>query len=245
MLRPCPEHGADQVRSCRWCRHVLAMPVVRPSEVTPPLSVYEASRLAPHIRKTKRRPHLTKGQDAGIWKVEGRVDLLKLLWRDGYSGSQIAKRLGGVSRNAVIGKIHRLGLSGRATRFRTKESKPRQPRKRCTPFNQPQRPASVALFKTEPYTPPIKPHIPEAERKTLLQLEDKDCRFPVTDEAPHAFCGRAKIAGLPYCEDHARICFVPPHPRAGRPQPPGPLYRKGVLTGQIVPPVHLHELEDV
>ena len=47
------------------------------------------------------------------WTSE-RVDLLKKLWLDGLSASQIAAELGGVTRNAVIGKVHRLGLSGRA-----------------------------------------------------------------------------------------------------------------------------------
>ena len=47
------------------------------------------------------------------WTDE-RVELLKKLWAEGLSASQIAGRLGGVTRNAVIGKVHRLGLSGRA-----------------------------------------------------------------------------------------------------------------------------------
>ncbi|HEY9218643.1 MAG TPA: GcrA family cell cycle regulator, partial [Phenylobacterium sp.] len=46
--------------------------------------------------------------------TEERVEILKKLWQDGLSASQIAKQLGGVTRNAVIGKVHRLGLSGRA-----------------------------------------------------------------------------------------------------------------------------------
>ena len=52
------------------------------------------------------------------WTDE-RVELLKKLWADGLSASQIAGRLGGVTRNAVIGKVHRLGLSGRATSSRS------------------------------------------------------------------------------------------------------------------------------
>src|SRR4051812_7734622 len=66
------------------------------------------------------------------WTDE-RVELLKKLWQDGLSASQIAKQLGGVTRNAVIGKVHRLGLSGRAT-----PSKPQR-----TVFKSP-RPARVA-----------------------------------------------------------------------------------------------------
>ena len=53
------------------------------------------------------------------WTDE-RVELLKKMWGDGQSASQIAKELGGVTRNAVIGKVHRLGLSNRATTSSTK-----------------------------------------------------------------------------------------------------------------------------
>src|SRR5512145_522569 len=58
------------------------------------------------------------------WTDE-RVELLKKLWAEGLSASQIASRLGGVTRNAVIGKVHRLGLSGRATTSRMKSHRPR------------------------------------------------------------------------------------------------------------------------
>ena len=47
--------------------------------------------------------------------TEERVEMLKQLWTDGLSASQIARKMGGVTRNAVIGKVHRLGLAGRAT----------------------------------------------------------------------------------------------------------------------------------
>src|SRR3954469_12301115 len=64
------------------------------------------------------------------WTDE-RVETLKKLWLEGHSASQIAKQLGGVTRNAVIGKVHRLGLSGRATPSqpqRTTFKAPRTPR---------------------------------------------------------------------------------------------------------------------
>ena len=54
-----------------------------------------------------------QGQKTMMWTDE-RVELLKKLWADGLSASQIAAELGGITRNAVIGKVHRLGLSGRA-----------------------------------------------------------------------------------------------------------------------------------
>ena len=57
------------------------------------------------------------------WTDE-RVELLKKLWGEGLSASQIAGRIGSVTRNAVIGKVHRLGLSGRATTSRMKTTAP-------------------------------------------------------------------------------------------------------------------------
>src|ERR1700754_798832 len=57
--------------------------------------------------------------------TEERVAELKKLWAEGHSASQIAKRLGSVTRNAVIGKVHRLGLSGRATPSRPVKRPPR------------------------------------------------------------------------------------------------------------------------
>jgi GcrA cell cycle regulator len=59
------------------------------------------------------------------WNDE-RVELLTKLWAEGLSASQIAGRLGGVTRNAVIGKVHRLGLSGRATSSRSSSPRPRR-----------------------------------------------------------------------------------------------------------------------
>src|SRR5688572_26204656 len=66
----------------------------------------ESYRIARGRIRTKR--------EAGMGWTDERVELLKKLWQDGLSASQIAKQLGGVTRNAVIGKVHRLGLSGRA-----------------------------------------------------------------------------------------------------------------------------------
>ena len=61
------------------------------------------------------------------WTDE-RVELLKKLWADGLSASQIAGELGGITRNAVIGKVHRLGLSGRAKSPSSSAPRPRKPR---------------------------------------------------------------------------------------------------------------------
>ena len=62
------------------------------------------------------------------WTDE-RVELLKKLWSDGLSASQIAAELGGITRNAVIGKVHRLGLAGRAGPARAERPRNAMPRK--------------------------------------------------------------------------------------------------------------------
>jgi len=160
------------------------------------------------------------------WTDE-RVELLKKLWGEGLSASQIAGRIGAVTRNAVIGKVHRLGLSGRATTSRMKTHRPR-PRlaspanaKRLVAkprFQQIGNPALRALYQpdAEPYQQPLEElDIPMAERKSIQTLTECSCRWPIGDpQTPEFhFCGKGKVRGLPYCEFHARRAFQPPQPR--------------------------------
>src|SRR5262245_35373691 len=139
------------------------------------------------------------------WNDE-RVELLKKLWAEGLSASQIAGRLGNVTRNAVIGKVHRLGLSGRATTTRLKTHRPRL-RPPGAAGNVPTvkrmakpRMASVGntafreLYRldAEPYVPSAEELvIPLAERKTIQTLAESHCRWPIGDpqEADFHFCG--------------------------------------------------------
>lgn len=164
------------------------------------------------------------------WNDE-RVELLKKLWAEGLSASQIAGRLGGVTRNAVIGKVHRLGLSGRATTSRMKMLRPRNrqavvpgaPAKRPTAvakprFTQSGNPALRALYhpEAEPFIPSVEElDIPMNERKSIQSLSECSCRWPIGDPqlADFHFCGKNKVPGLPYCEFHARRAFQPPQAR--------------------------------
>jgi GcrA cell cycle regulator len=155
------------------------------------------------------------------WTDE-RVDLLKRLWSEGLSASQIAGRLGSVTRNAVIGKVHRLGLSGRATTSRMKSHRPRTrmanvKRPVKSRFVQSGNPAVRALYMdVEAYVAPAEEiEIPLAERKTIQTLGECSCRWPIGDPqtAEFHFCGRNKVPALPYCEVHARRAFQPVAPR--------------------------------
>ncbi|MEO1718599.1 MAG: GcrA family cell cycle regulator [Pseudomonadota bacterium] len=154
--------------------------------------------------------------------TDDRVETLKKLWAEGLSASQIAGRLGGVSRNAVIGKVHRLGLSGRATTSRNKQSSQRArigtikrpPRQR---FAQTQNPALKALYSPDALADLDQQDldIPAEKRVKLVELTESCCRFPIGDpQSPEfGFCNRKKADGLIYCETHARRAFQPPQAR--------------------------------
>lgn len=91
------------------------------------------------------------------WTDE-RVELLKKMWGEGQSASQIAKELGGVTRNAVIGKVHRLGLSNRATTAAKPDAKAKaapktEPKPKATPRSS--EPAAKADAPMEPAPKPL------------------------------------------------------------------------------------------
>ena len=155
------------------------------------------------------------------WTDE-RVEMLKKLWGEGLSASQIAGRLGGVTRNAVIGKVHRLGLSGRATTSRPRPQRSRNriatPKRASKPrFAQSGNPALRSLYQGEgeAYVSPAEEfEIPLEERKSLQDLTEDSCRWPIGDpQTPEFhFCNKNKVPGLPYCEHHSRRAFQPRFP---------------------------------
>ncbi|WP_342640779.1 GcrA family cell cycle regulator [Rhodoligotrophos ferricapiens] len=158
-----------------------------------------------------------------MWTDE-RVDLLKRLWTEGLSASQIASKLGEVTRNAVIGKVHRLGLSGRGTPSRTQHARPRtKTRQAPTSGKITQFPTlGATALQVQPEAVPEAPPAPQPqpirqvysssnEGVNILQLSDKTCRWPVGEPGTDSFhfCGCAPKSGLPYCDKHARIAYQP------------------------------------
>jgi GcrA cell cycle regulator len=151
--------------------------------------------------------------------TDDRVETLKKLWTEGLSASQIAKQLGGVTRNAVIGKVHRLGLAGRAT--------PSRPAKRPRPAARPRvvtgggalnrpRPVHAPYLALVPQLEPLKAE--DGSVTTVLTLSDSVCKWPIGDptDATFAFCGRSSGPHGPYCADHAQLAFQPAQPRRKR-----------------------------
>jgi GcrA cell cycle regulator len=151
------------------------------------------------------------------WTDE-RVELLKKLWSDGLSASQIAAELGGITRNAVIGKVHRLGLSGRAKSASSSAPRVRKARSsthmlRMTRGSIRGNTALAHAYDIEPDATPelIENIIPIGQRRTILELTELTCRWPIGDpgSSDFFFCGGNPVGGLPYCAYHSRVTYYP------------------------------------
>ncbi|MEM9600780.1 MAG: GcrA family cell cycle regulator [Pseudomonadota bacterium] len=154
--------------------------------------------------------------------TEDRVATLSKLWAEGLSASQIAKQLGGVTRNAVIGKVHRLGLSGRAKPSRPKPAKPKTtaratPKPKTTrtaassarPAPKPKEAPAALPVSTEPplEAKPLK----DGSYATILTLTDRMCKWPIGDPSSDEFrfCGRKTEPDEPYCKAHSMVAYQP------------------------------------
>lgn len=173
------------------------------------------------------------------WSEE-RVEHLKKMWADGFSASQCAAELNGpgydhlprISRNGAIGKVHRMGLSGR-----TKGAKPGSSRQRKA------RPVQQKMMVVRPVAraraalalePDVEGDavadalsafdnvVPMNQRLTLLELTEATCHWPIGDPQhdDFFFCGGRALANLPYCRHHTSVALQPSADR--RRQPPKP-----------------------
>jgi len=170
------------------------------------------------------------GADRMAWTDE-KIAQLKKCWAKGLSASQIAEAIGGgITRNAVIGKLARLGLQ-----LKGGKGWPRGPVSKLIPAT-PRRtkakaaipppwkarlPKSSALIdegSVRPqasYVPYVEEvEVPKAERKGVADLEANDCRWPIGDpgDRDFHFCNRKQHPGLPYCEHHVRVAYIPANP---------------------------------
>ena len=163
------------------------------------------------------------------WTDE-RVELLRKLWSEGLSASQIAAQLGGVSRNAVIGKVHRLKLSsrGRTTAAPARQKKAVQG---TTVQKSVARAAATATrhvtssigatalqvqFDAEPVArqvlrPVQDVVVPISRRLELTQLTERTCKWPNGDPLAEDFnfCGNDVGESGPYCGYHSRLAYQP------------------------------------
>jgi GcrA cell cycle regulator len=203
------------------------------------------------------------------------------MWANGATASQIADELGGVSRNAVIGKAHRLGLEQRPSPVKPGEEKEVKKPAAATPAAAAPAPAKAAAPKAEtskaastapaapvahapqapaPHRPtsqemqyrsigpggfvrqgpgdqqapippapprrlvPAKPSPEVADKTSLLELNDRICKWPIghPGEPDFHFCGEQANPGFPYCVAHCGVAYQAQLPRRDR-RPPPPL----------------------
>ncbi len=158
--------------------------------------------------------------------TEQQIEALKKMWGHGYSASDIAKALGeGMTRNAVIGKAHRLKLSagpgttvtrqektvsvgGSVIPTMTKVAKKRAMLRPLPPVQQPDILVKTSLPPREPTIRPIET-LKKAEGIAVTKAGEHHCRWPIGDprSPDFRFCGCKTVEGLPYCADHARIAY--------------------------------------
>jgi GcrA cell cycle regulator len=136
--------------------------------------------------------------------TEEKVAKLKELWTKGHTASQIAETLGDTTRNAVIGKAHRLNLEARAPSkqsSQTSTSVNRPVRRGSAPISRKAKFQSILLDKSfEPENP-----------KSLEELTDQTCKWPIghPNEEKFYFCGRKPEGEFPYCKLHVLYAFQP------------------------------------
>jgi GcrA cell cycle regulator len=136
--------------------------------------------------------------------TEEKVKKLKELWSKGHTASQIAATLGDTTRNAVIGKAHRLDLEARAPSKQSGQSiasTNKAVRRGSAPTSRKAKFQSILLDKNfEPENP-----------KSLEDLTDETCKWPIghPNEEKFYFCGRKPEGEFPYCKLHVLYAFQP------------------------------------
>jgi GcrA cell cycle regulator len=173
----------------------------------------------------------------GFWNDINSARATKM-WAEGQSASQIGAQLG-CSRNAVIGRIHRMGLASRAANHRIQTAKTVRARRRKHTLQsvnnrrqqsgaelyasfeayEADRASKMAEYEALKALPDV--DVPIAERRGVKELIDKQCRWPIGDpqRKDFHFCHGEKAPGLPYCPQHCSRAFVPPDPRRASPLP--------------------------
>jgi GcrA cell cycle regulator len=157
--------------------------------------------------------------EAGMEWTEQRIEMLRRLWGQGQTASQIASALGGVTRNAVIGKAHRLGLTGRPSPIKRDASGNSIPKRRPTPRRvmvaqaKSMMPLQRSLQQPQSSAPEAVPSAPREPVRNYPPARahggTKSCSWPMGDpkQAGFHFCGEPSEPGRPYCASHCHQAY--------------------------------------
>ena len=160
--------------------------------------------------------------------TDARIDLLRTSWEQGMTASQIAEILGeGVSRNAVIGKAHRLGLQARPSPVKGGDAMIAEvvTESVAAPVAVPPPPAPVVARAPLPIRKPKPASAAKPARTSLLDLSEKVCKWPIghPGEPDFHFCGKPSATGFPYCMEHCAVAYQAQQPRRDRNRNPPPV----------------------
>ena len=137
------------------------------------------------------------------WNEE-KVEKLKELWGKGSTASQIAGIIGGISRNAVIGKAHRLNLS---SKIKTRNTSSSQNFENSSEESSKQRRGRKSKFQSLIIEKDFEPENP----KKLEELDESSCKWPVGHPEEQSFyvCGRSSLKDFSYCKLHLLYAYQP------------------------------------
>lgn len=176
----------------------------------------QVGRAGKVVSKKRRELGVPIYRFAGFW-TEERVEMLRELWLKGLSGSQIAERIGGCTRNAVIGKAHRVGLPGRPKPHAFSNdpfvSERREERQRR------QEAAKILNLGAEFHGDAD--HYRSAGHQRPLPVTSSiysSCQWPLGDPGDPGFhfCGGNPVSGRPYCPKHCEAAYLKRDPAKAR-----------------------------